>query len=164
MQYKKFVITLGDDGSEEAALNRFLRGHRVLKVEHYFMESESLWAFLVSYLDGEQKDSAPPAQRSNSERLDPSKELTQEQMARYNKYVEIRLQLARRDAVKAFVVFTNRELAEIAKVDKLNMDVLKNLSGVGEARIAQYGEDFLSMALMGTTSDGNNNEESGSFD
>ena len=39
MQYKKFVLTLSDDGAQEAELNRFLRGHRVLKVEQHFMEA-----------------------------------------------------------------------------------------------------------------------------
>lgn len=50
MQYRKFVFSLADDGTQEAELNRFLRGHRVLKVEQHFIPENELWAFLVCYL------------------------------------------------------------------------------------------------------------------
>ena len=53
MQYRKFILSLTDDGVQEAELNRFLRGHRILKVEQHFLPDDGLWAFLVSYLDGE---------------------------------------------------------------------------------------------------------------
>ena len=59
MQYKKFVLSIGDDGAQEAELNRFLHGHRVLKVEQHFMEADGLWAILVSYMDGEQRETTP---------------------------------------------------------------------------------------------------------
>lgn len=110
MQYRNFVLSLTDDGAQEAELNRFLRGHRVLKVDQHFMEADALWAFLVCYMDGEQRDTAQAVHRSNNERFDPAKELTPDQLERYQHYAAIRLQLARRDNVKAFVVFTNREL------------------------------------------------------
>ena len=42
MQYKKFVLSIGDDGAQEAELKRVLRGHRVLKMEQHFMEAEGL--------------------------------------------------------------------------------------------------------------------------
>lgn len=163
MQYKKFILSLTDDGLQEAELNRFLRGHRAIKVEQHFMPDEALWAFLVCYMDGEQKETAPGAHRSNSERFDPSKELTPEQLARYKHYAYIRLQLARRDNVKAFVVFTNRELAAIAKVEELSVDVLKGIDGIGEARIEQYGEDFVRMAIE-TIKEHDGHETGGPFD
>lgn len=144
MQYKKFVLPLNDDGAQEAELNRFLRGHRVLKVETHYSEADALWAFLVCYLDGEQRDTAPQARRSNTERFDPSKELNEEQMARYSRYADARLRLARRDGVKAFVVFTNRELAELARQEEtLTVAMLRQMDGMGEARIEKYGRDFL---------------------
>ena len=72
MQYKKFILSLTDDGAQEADLNRFLRGHRVLKVEQHFLENDGIWAFLICYMDGEQKDTAPAVHRSNSERFSAS--------------------------------------------------------------------------------------------
>jgi hypothetical protein len=44
MQYKKFILSLTDEGAQEAELNRFLRGHRVLKVEQHFLEEDGIWA------------------------------------------------------------------------------------------------------------------------
>mgnify|MGYP002624231077 CR=1 FL=1 len=153
MQYRKFILSLTDDGAQEAELNRFLRGHRIVKVEQHFMADDALWAFLVCYLDGEQKESTPAAHRSG-ERFDPAKELTGEQLVRYQRYAAVRLQLARRDNVKAFVVFTNRELGELAKQDSLTLDTLRRVDGVGDARISQYGEDFVRLvAEAGSFSD-----------
>ncbi len=37
MQVKSFVIPVLSSDSAEEELNRFLRGHLVLKVEHHFM-------------------------------------------------------------------------------------------------------------------------------
>lgn len=144
MQYKKFVLPLSDDGTQEAELNRFLRGHRVVKVIQHFVENDALWAFLVCYLDGEQSETAPPARRSNTERFDPMRELTEEQFARYKHYSDIRMRLAHRDGVKAFVVFTNRELGEIARIEEgLTEALLRKIDGIGDARIERYGRDFL---------------------
>lgn len=55
MQFKKFLLSLTDDGMQEAELNRFLRGRRIVKVEREYVSEDKLWAFLVSYLDGEQE-------------------------------------------------------------------------------------------------------------
>ncbi len=159
MQYKKFLISLADEGLQEAELNRFLRGHRVVKVEQHFLSDETGWAFLVSYLDGEQRESAPPAQRGSTERFDPTKELNAEEQQRYQRYADIRLRLARRDNVKAFLVFTNRELGELAKTEPLTEKALRALNGYGEQRMAQYGTDFLRMA-----EEEQQNETSGPFD
>ena len=99
MQYRKFVLSLGDEGQQEAELNRFLRGHCILKVEHLFLETELKWVFLVSYLDGEQKETAPIPRRNEQKKFDPEKELDKEQLERYQRYAEIRLNLAHKYAV-----------------------------------------------------------------
>jgi len=156
MQYRKFVLSLGDEGLQEAELNRFLRGHRILKVEHLFLEAELQWVFLVSYLDGEQKETAPIPRRNEQKKFEPEKELDKEQLERYQRYAEIRLNLAHKYAVKAYVVFTNRELGELAKFDKLGVGELRQVEGVGEARISQYGMEFLELL--------NSNEKSGESD
>jgi hypothetical protein len=35
MQFKIFTIPVADDGSATEEMNRFLRGHKVLEVEHW---------------------------------------------------------------------------------------------------------------------------------
>lgn len=37
MQFKKFIISAADGGIEEEEVNRFLRGHRVIKVEDRYV-------------------------------------------------------------------------------------------------------------------------------
>ena len=145
MQYRKFVISVGDEGMQEEELNRFLKNHRILKVEHVFVENDRQWVFLVSFLDGEQKETVSQARRSEQTKFDPEKELDKEQYARYQKYSEIRIALAKKYAVKAFVIFTNRELGELSKFEKLDVGILRKIDGIGDARISQYGMEFLSL-------------------
>ena len=167
MQYRKFIISIYDDGTQEAELNRFIRGHRVVKTDQQFVPSDGLWAFLVSYLDGEQNKTAQPASRGNAERFDPSKELNEEQMARYKVLAEIRLQLAHRDNVKAYLVFTNRELAEMAKCTSLTEESMLQINGIGESRMKAYGEEFVRLAAeaeMPNNEIQQVDEEGGSFD
>ena len=52
MQIKTFKIPLGG-GEMEEDLNRFLRGHRVLKVERAFcLEGSGYLAVCVEYMEG----------------------------------------------------------------------------------------------------------------
>ncbi len=142
MQYKKFLLPLTDDGRQEAELNSFLRGHRVLKVESRYIDDAAMWAFLVSYMDGEQQHTAPPAGRNGSS-FEPAKELTPEQLRRYELYSDVRLQMARKHDVKAFIIFSNRDLAAIAKNEPLTVETLRQVKGIGESRIEQYGQEFV---------------------
>ena len=54
MAFKFFTIPVRDDGSAEAELNAFLRGHRVLAVKRRWVDqgSNSFWSLCVDYLDG----------------------------------------------------------------------------------------------------------------
>lgn len=157
MQFKKFILSIGDDGAQEADLNRFLRSHRVLKVEQHFMAADSFWAILVSYLEGDPVSAAPPATRSNTSKTDPEKELTSGQLERYRRYVDIRLKIARREGIKAYHVFTNHELVEMAKKEALSIAQIGSIDGVGEKRAQQYGSEFLEEIPM-------QNETSGILD
>ncbi len=144
MQYKKFILSVTDDGVQEAELNKFLRSHRVLKVESNFVPSDAYWAMLVSYMDGDPEQSAPPAKRNKSERTDPIHGLTAEEKSRYDHYVGIRLTIARREGVKAFHVFTNSELASMARIFPLTLSAIAAIEGIGPKRAEQYGAEFLS--------------------
>ena len=138
MQYKKFVMSLGDDGTQEAELNRFLRRHNVVNVERQFIEESSMWVFLVCYEDDRQSKS------SQRERFNPASELTEGQLERYKRYSDIRMQLANKNKVPVYIIFTNRELAELARLEERPTELmLRSMKGMGDVKMEKYGKDFL---------------------
>ena len=58
---------------------------------------------------------------------------------------EKRLSLARAQGVPAYVVFPDRTLLELAAARPDSLDTLRTIHGVGEAKLARYGEAFLAV-------------------
>jgi len=56
-----------------------------------------------------------------------------------------RSEIARREAVPAYIVFSDRTLAEMALLRPASLAAMKNVRGVGEMKLARYGEQFLSV-------------------
>lgn len=55
----------------------------------------------------------------------------------------LRTSIARRDAVPAFVVFSDRSLQEMARAQPTSVEALADLHGVGPAKLKKYGAAFL---------------------
>ncbi|MCC7272142.1 MAG: RecQ family ATP-dependent DNA helicase, partial [Alphaproteobacteria bacterium] len=55
----------------------------------------------------------------------------------------LRLELARGQGVPAYVVFPDRSLLDMAARRPASLDAMRQVHGVGEAKIARYGEAFL---------------------
>ncbi|MBR6355074.1 MAG: HRDC domain-containing protein [Paludibacteraceae bacterium] len=51
----------------------------------------------------------------------------------------IRKQLAEQEAVPAYAVFTDSELAEIAKLESIEPNAIQTISGIGQKRVEKYG-------------------------
>ncbi len=140
MQYRRFTLASADEAAERE-LNSFLRGHRILDVQSAYDQRQSAWMLLVSFIDGQLSDGASPARRN---REDPAKDLSPELKVRYEKLAAIRREMARRDAIAAFHVFTNAELVSIAQLEPpLTVKAIASVSGVGEKRAEQYGGELL---------------------
>jgi ATP-dependent DNA helicase RecQ len=60
----------------------------------------------------------------------------------------LRKQIADRAGVPAYVVFNDRTLAEMATRRPQSREELIQISGVGEHKVARYGDDFLAIILM----------------
>jgi len=54
-------------------------------------------------------------------------------------------EIAREEKVPAYIVFSDRTLAEIAVRRPLSLNALSGVQGVGEAKLARYGETFLAV-------------------
>jgi ATP-dependent DNA helicase RecQ len=55
----------------------------------------------------------------------------------------LRLQIAREEGVAAYIIFTDRTLIAMARERPMGLDQMRAIEGVGERKLAQYGEAFL---------------------
>ena len=84
------------------------------------------------------KEERPAARRPVPGELDGA------QAELFGRLRALRAQLARRQGVPAYAVFSDKTLRELAVVRPRTMDELKSVSGIGDAKARRYGKQFLS--------------------
>ena len=150
MQVKFFVVPLKALTEAEEEANVFLRSHRVLSVERQFVDNgeNSFWTLAVEYLDGEQAGQ-DRSRSSTSGRIDYKQLLSPEDFAVFSRLREVRKQLAAKESVPVYTVFSNEQLAKMVtgKVD--SKAAMREIKGVGEATVEKYAEPVLAV-LKGT--------------
>ncbi len=139
MQVKIFDIS--SRGGEESIeqMNKFIRGHKVLDIDRqFYVSSDNVghWSVFVTYLSQSGTEGSVQTSRP---KVDYKEVLSQEEFERFAKLRSIRKILAESDAVPAYAVFTDAELAQISKLSEINGTTLLTLTGVGEKRIEKYG-------------------------
>ena len=78
------------------------------------------------------------------------------QFTRFALMRTVRKKIADEDAVPAYSVFIDAELAEFAKLETLTLSSMKAIEGVGDKRIEKYGAKFLrAYEKEGQSHDGN---------
>jgi superfamily II DNA helicase RecQ len=148
MQIQIFNVPLTDAGESMADMNRFLAGHKVLEVEQRFFQNEKggCWSFCVRYLP-----TAANVQNASKEKVDYKQVLSEAEFAIFSKLREIRKQIATTDAVPAYAVFTDEELAGIAKLPIIEENKLMTIKGIGEKKVAKYGKQLVAMFEINKT-------------
>lgn len=140
MQIKIFTVPILGGEKEEEALNRFLRGQKVLKVESQFVEMQhnSYWCFAVQYLVA----SIAPASRK-TQKIDYKEILNEKSFERFSTMRKIRKELAQKQGVPAYAIFTDKELAMLAEFEELTLDKMQEVKGIGKQKVEKYGPKFL---------------------
>ena len=144
-QFNTFYIPMDDDGAMAERLNVFLRSHRIMSVrQRDFPEG---WGFCVEWIDGEaaRSASAPYQFPYQCEKVDYMKVLSPDEVKRFSEYRTRRKEISEADGVKPFVVMTDAQMAELAKMENPTKADLKKIDGFGEARVEKYGERILSL-------------------
>ena len=75
------------------------------------------------------------------ENADTKEESYEEEL--FNRLKNLRAELARKENVPAYIIFSDATLLELAKYLPLSLDDMRRISGFGEVKIARYGEPFL---------------------
>ena len=139
MQIKIFSIpTYGGEGLNEE-MNRFLRSKKVLSVDSVLVATggSSYWSFCVRYIEGAKATSFPKA------RIDYKDVLDAESYQRYKAFREIRKSVAKEEGVPAYLVLTNEEMAELAKIKGLTLKKMEHIKGIGQKKVEKYGSYFV---------------------
>jgi len=147
MKYQFFTVHMQHGEAEAEALNQFLSSHRVIRVDKQWVPDgeNSLWAFAVSY-----EEAAKPATKSrnkNKEPVDYQQVLSERDFACYVSLRELRKQLAEEEAVPAYAIFTNAQMAAMVTEGVQSKADMARLEGIGQAKLDKYSERFLNAIL-----------------
>lgn len=76
-------------------------------------------------------------------RVDYREVLDESTFKRFSQLRQIRKKVAQEDGVPAYAVFTDEELAALARVPKLTAEAMQSVKGIGEKKLARYGRFFV---------------------
>lgn len=143
MKIKFFTIPLPAVNDYEKELNSFLSTNKIIEFEKKLVQTETqvYWSIFINY---EEKNTNYKEEKyKKKEKIDYVKILPPEQSKRYEKIRKIRMEIAKDDAVSAFVIGTNEEIAEIAKFANPTLSDLKKINGFGDKKAEKYGNRIL---------------------
>ena len=139
-QYSTFFIPTTDSGDAQFRLNSFLRGHRILNVERHAFRAG--WGFCVEWMDGVvgQLDTG---NWRKTPRVDYREVLDQKTFERFAHLRERRKAIAAEDGRPPFMILTDAQMAELAKMDEPTPTEMGKINGVGEERVKKFAERLL---------------------
>lgn len=140
MQIRLFTIPVGDSGSAQQEMNTFLRSNRILEVEQQLVQSGNgaCWCFCVRYL--EHSHPVTPEIRA---KVDYRQVLDEATFRKFTHLREIRKRVAAQEGVSAYVVFTDEELAELARLEEITVKTMLGIRGIGEKKVERFARYFL---------------------
>ena len=142
MQIKIFTIPIHGGELLTDDLNVFLRSKKILQVEQQLLpqEGSACWCFSIKYLDD-----LTMTERERA-KVDYKQMLDEASFQRFSKMREIRREIAQEEAIPAYAVFSDGELAGMAKIEDLTTASMKSVKGIGEKKVEKYGHRFLPKA------------------
>lgn len=141
MQIKVFTLPVLDSGQMEEETNKFLRSHRVMTIDRQFTpENGGYWTLLVSYLTSSSADQTTAVSRNG--KVDYREVLSPEEFGRFAHYRDVRKVIAQQQGIPAYAVFTDEELAQIARMEQPDIKAIATIKNVGK-RAEKYGEMLL---------------------
>ena len=145
MAYSFFQIPAHGRSEASEALNKLLAGGRIASVRKEFVATgeQSFWAFCVEHLDRPVPAPMNPRSGSKAPKVDYKEVLSEADFEVFSKLRDVRKALAEKEAVPAYAVFTNEQLAAIVRAKPDTATALGKIEGVGAARVGKYGAAVL---------------------
>lgn len=146
MQIELFHIPVTDNGEALSEMNRFLASHKVLEIEQHFSShhQSTSWFFCVRYLPA-QKENNVFSSASSRAKTDYKQILNETEFLVFSRLRVCRKMIAANDAVPAYAVFTDEELACITRLGELTLQTIQSVKGIGEKKMEKYGKQIIGM-------------------
>ncbi len=140
MQFKLFVIPISNPDKSINELNAFLRSRKIIaKTQEFINANEnSFYCIMVEYLETPYSET-PQAQNA----VDYKGVLSEKEFELFSYLREVRKEIAEKEGIPVFAVFTNAQLAHIATHRVKDIAGLMQINGIGKGKTARFGETFL---------------------
>lgn len=144
LRFFSICARLPDPNSQDE-LNHFLSVHRIVSVRKDLVSDSSgaYWAIAVEYLNRLQDGTQTVINRRESKQVDYREVLSPAQFALFAELRNIRKQIATREGVPIYTIFTNQQLADMVTGHVDSKTALSKVNGVGASRVDKYGDEFL---------------------
>jgi ATP-dependent DNA helicase RecQ len=123
-------------------MNAFLRGNKILEVENKLIGNDNgaYWCFCVRYIER----AYPEGDGEKSvTRVDYRKVLDEVTFQKFSKLRETRKKVAADEGISAFIIFTDEELSELAKLDEITKKAMLGIKGIGEKKVERFATYFM---------------------
>lgn len=136
-------MPLAPDEQQIEEINHFLRSHKIIDIhkELAVQNGNSLWTFCVSYLLS--SIVSPSAVQSKNAKIDYKEVLDETAFNAFSRLRKVRKAIADEEAVPAYAIFTDAELAELAKLKELTMSIMQTIPGIGKKKVEKYGSRII---------------------
>ena len=141
MQIEIFYLEEGDTEALEKC-NLFLRSNKILAVESSFASSHNMkWSVFIKYIPSNQKKIV----HAHTDRIDYKEVLSEQEFARFAKMRDARKVMSEEMQIPAYVIFTNEELSQLSKLDKLTIENISSVDGIGVKKKERFGQRFIEL-------------------
>ena len=147
MEIRMFCINAHSTDEDLEEMNKFLRSHRVLQVDKTFSSNGDYWSILVTYQEQGASVSGGVVDVQRRQKVDYKEILSPEAYSRFEHMRSIRGELARKEGLAAFLIFSDRELSKIAELEEVTSDALDAIQGIDGKKRQKYGKYFLTNDL-----------------
>lgn len=145
MKYIYFQInaTFPETGADK--LNAFISTHAVSSIKEKFVDDgqDSFWSVRVTIVENLSKIPAEAVKATKRGGVDYREILTPEVFAIYAKLRALRNTIAEQQSMPAYAIFTNEQIAQMAKLEQPNKTNISKIEGIGEKRLALYVDQFI---------------------
>ncbi len=150
MNYIYFKIPTLYPEAETAKLNHVLSTQAIASVKEQFVDDgqNSFWSVRVAIVENATKTAIEASKSSKrSGGVDYREVLSPEIFTIYAKLRTLRNAIAEQQSIPAYAIFTNEQLAEMAKLEQPNKANIATIDGIGEKRLALYVDQFIELLL-----------------
>ena len=148
IQYKFFMIPIKNSSQIENELNKFLRTVKVVTTHREFIAKgdESCYSLIIEYvIDGSEQVAA--SNTTSKSKTDYRDLLSPEDFTIYARLRAWRKETSEKEAVPAYTIFTNEQLAKIVEQKVCTKEDLQKIDGVGDGRVKRFGKHVTEMMI-----------------